>query len=112
MTEVFYEGGASSVDRRVVCPTAGIPCPERQNLVDMYEGAADPVLDEHLPEAFRSKHDGHKLHIKLAEYTVAAKVIDCSGAIDNVCPTREGMNESPVRVGIVKAVRNIIRRTN
>src|SRR5438128_121014 len=91
-----FEGVADEL--AVLCPVSAGPCPARENIVALY---GEHVDDPSLPPECASRLDGVKMNVKLGELTTAARLLICTGPESGVCPTRESMNNSPLRTGIV-----------
>lgn len=104
-TDVDYK------DPRVLCPTSGEICPSRQNLVELYETKVDDEVMPGLNNDYTNPvYDGAKLNIRLAEYNLRAQLTACAGPEAELCPVREDMDESQVRVSVVRGLRKIMKR--
>jgi hypothetical protein len=111
MAEIFGITNTDYVDTRTICPNTGEYCTGMGNLVELYDThVSDEICDSLPDDEFNPREDETKLKLKLAEYSVRAKFVDCSKADENTCPVRESMNESTIRVGVVKALRKTLRR--
>jgi hypothetical protein len=111
MAEIFGITNTDYVDTRAICPNTGEYCVSMGNLVELYDThVAEEICDALPDDDFNPRYDQTKLKLKLAEYSVRAKFVDCSDADETTCPVRESMNESTVRVGVVKALRKTLRR--
>lgn len=97
------------VSSQLLCPTSGSVCAARENLVNLYSDTV-ALLHENFPPELRPELDSAKLRLKLAEMTVAAQVIGCSGIRDGECPTRASMTSSETRTKVVSGIRKIIHR--
>ncbi len=93
----------------IFCPMTGEVCAARQSLVKAYAPMAlSPEVQAELPLELNPALDKHKLNARLFEYRFRAEKIRCPGMQEGVCPTRQAMNESKVRVGLVRTVRKLM----
>lgn len=113
MVETLIFKNTDFADPRGVCPNSGEICSARQTLVKLFDTHVDAQLIASMPDdEFNPRYDHAKLNLRLAEYDMRAKLVDCSKATADVCPVRQSMDESPVRVGIVSALRKVLRKVN
>ncbi len=112
MVDAVFPDGSESVfvSTDVLCPTTASICPARENLVKLYEEFTEASIAESLPAECNPKLNGAKLSIRLGEYGLRARAIECDGPTGGICPTRESMNEDRLRKHTVGFIKRIIGR--
>ena len=108
MPEGTYSIGVS--DERALCPTAGHPCPARENLVSLYTEQVGAQVAAQLPVEVHPSLNGPKLSVKLSEMTMQALARHCEGIVDGQCATRAAMDESRTRRTAITGIRKLIHR--
>lgn len=111
MTGEAYSNDLTNTNKLdVLCPTTGVICPSKKRAAELY-GERDNlngILE--LPAEWNPVMDGMKLSGRLAEITIVARAIGCTGPDDESCPTRTSMNESKIRKSLVTTVRKLIKK--
>lgn len=101
-----------SVDADIIpyaCPVSGKECPALRHLTDLYTEGVDSSVEADLPSFMRSDHNERKLAIKRLELVAIARLSSCSGATENqVCPTRQIMDNNKLRQTAVKGIRSLL----
>ena len=95
----------------ILCPTTGEVCPAKQQLHNLYVGnAGNPLVSDVIPGAMTyetSLRDETLYRARMVEYIMHTSANPCDGVSEaGECPIRLGMDNSPVRRGLVAAVRS------
>jgi hypothetical protein len=123
---------APLIDPRAVCVSSGQVCvgkvalletlAENRRVQGMGPDIEFPVVDDE--DSYNGEEmyprstfmgmgldtDSIKGDIKLREYDIYAKRLDCIGPQNNDCPTRVHMENSEIRTNILTAIRTVFKR--
>ncbi len=108
MTEAIFSGQSGTADPDILCPTTGIVCPAKARSVELYTmdipgNATDGMPDNCLPTL-----DGPKLRLRLLEINATARLDNCAGPDNSLCPTRDRMDVQPIRRTLVGFARGVV----